>query len=223
LAKLGLRCHEFVHTVSAAERETVLEQFEDGLIEVLVAIRCLDEGVDVPATQTAFFLASSMNPRQFVQRRGRVLRLSEGKEQAVIYDFLVVPESDVSDMNRDTGLSLLRREMPRFAEFSSAAKNAFAAALTSSAVGKDVTSIGVPAARGCSYTSRSVASTCTEVVPRTIRSGCRVSSTANPSRRNSGVHASSAPTPIGASSTARAEARGQGVNHRVDVGHIRCH
>jgi len=127
LANLGLRCHEFVHTVSAAERETVLEQFEQGLIEVLVAIRCLDEGVDVPATQTAFFLASSMNPRQFVQRRGRVLRLSEGKEQAVIYDFLVVPEMDVSDMNRDTGLSLLRREMPRFAEFSSAAKNPFAA------------------------------------------------------------------------------------------------
>jgi superfamily II DNA or RNA helicase len=127
LASLGLRCHEFVYTVSSAERETVLGQFEAGAIEVLVAVRCLDEGVDVPATQTAFFLASTMNPRQFVQRRGRVLRLSVGKSEAVIYDFLVVPPRDVTDISRDTSLSLLRREMPRFAEFSSAAKNTFAA------------------------------------------------------------------------------------------------
>ena len=127
LAGMGLRCHEFVHTVSADDREIVLGQFEAGAIEVLVAVRCLDEGVDVPATQTAFFLASTMNPRQFVQRRGRVLRLSAGKSEAVIYDFLVVPPRDVSGMSRETSISLLRREMPRFAEFSSAAKNTFPA------------------------------------------------------------------------------------------------
>lgn len=127
VASTGLRCHEFVHTVAAGDRQKVLDSFEGGSIETLIAIRCLDEGVDLPATQTAFFLASTTNPRQFVQRRGRVLRRSAGKTKAQIFDFLVLPSPEVSEENRDSAISLLRREMPRFAEFSSAASNAFAA------------------------------------------------------------------------------------------------
>ncbi|MFN8626115.1 MAG: helicase-related protein [Candidatus Binatia bacterium] len=60
-------------------------------LALLVAIRCLDEGVDVPATKTAFILASSTNPRQFVQRRGRVLRTDMGKRRAEIFGFFVRP------------------------------------------------------------------------------------------------------------------------------------
>ena len=101
-----------------------MKHFAAGDIQALVAIKCLDEGVDVPATRTAFFLASTTNPREFVQRRGRVLRLAEGKEEAVIYDFIVVPERDSPI---DLGQSLLRRELPRFAEFASAALNEFEA------------------------------------------------------------------------------------------------
>jgi len=127
LSDLGLRCHEFVHSVSLADREKVLAQFERGSIETLVAIRCLDEGVDVPATRLAFFLASTMNPRQFIQRRGRVLRLADGKERAILYDLLVVPSSGEGTSSREAARSLLRREMPRFAEFASAATNRFAA------------------------------------------------------------------------------------------------
>lgn len=126
LAKLGLRCHEFVHTVSMAEREVVLKRFDEGDIEALVAVRCLDEGVDVPATESAYFLASTSNPRQFVQRRGRVLRVAEGKTRAIIVDFLVVP-SESPPGDKGVALSLLRREMPRFAEFSLAATNVNAA------------------------------------------------------------------------------------------------
>jgi len=126
LAQLGLRCHEFVHTVAMAEREVVLKRFDEGDIEALVAVRCLDEGVDVPATETAYFLASTSNPRQFVQRRGRVLRQAEGKTRAVIVDFLVVP-SDAPSADAGVALSLLRREMPRFAEFSLSATNVNAA------------------------------------------------------------------------------------------------
>src|ERR1051326_4005600 len=70
----------------ADRRQEILRLFASGDIQVLVAIRCLDEGVDVPATQTAFILASSTNPRQFVQRRGRLLRRSPGKRHAEIYD-----------------------------------------------------------------------------------------------------------------------------------------
>lgn len=127
LSGLGLNCHEFVYRVSMAERERVLGQFERGSIEALVAIRCLDEGVDVPATRLAFFLASSMNPRQFVQRRGRILRLAEGKERATVYDFLVVPARGERAGSPESARSLLRREMPRFVEFSSGAVNRFSA------------------------------------------------------------------------------------------------
>lgn len=127
VARLGLRCREFIHTVSLSERRLILEQFDQGVIQALVAVKCLDEGVDVPSTRMAYFLASTTNPKEFVQRRGRVLRLCEGKNKAVIYDFLVVPRPEHVMLQRDVDAGLLRREMPRFAEFSSAALNEFAA------------------------------------------------------------------------------------------------
>lgn len=127
ISALGLRCREFVHTVPMAQREEVLAEFGEGALQVLVAIRCLDEGVDVPATRVAFFLASTSNPRQFIQRRGRVLRKSPGKTKATLVDFVVIPPRDAGSLSRSASESLLRREMPRFAEFSSAAGNCFAA------------------------------------------------------------------------------------------------
>jgi superfamily II DNA or RNA helicase len=127
VSEQGLRCHEFVHTVPLSEREKILDQFAKGVIQVLIAIKCLDEGVDVPSTKTAYFLASTTNPREFVQRRGRVLRLAEGKDKAEIYDFIIVPEPPSENFNIDIGKSLLKREMPRFAEFSSSALNEFEA------------------------------------------------------------------------------------------------
>ena len=127
VANLGLRCREFVHTVSLSERAKILEQFAKGEIQVLVAVKCLDEGVDVPSTRTAFFLASTTNPKEFIQRRGRVLRLAERKDRAILYDFIVVPDSELMPLKRDVDASLLKREMPRFAEFSSSAINQFEA------------------------------------------------------------------------------------------------
>ena len=76
-----------------------LEIVSSGLIQVLVAIRCLDEGVDVPETRTAYILASSTNPRQFIQKRGRVLRRAPGKSRAEIFDFFVAPST--ADMDED--------------------------------------------------------------------------------------------------------------------------
>ena len=127
IADLGLRCHEFVHYVPLSERQKILEQFASGQIQVIVAIKCLDEGVDVPSTRIAFFLASTSNPKEFVQRRGRILRLAKGKRKAILYDFIVVPRPEYVQSRRDVDASLLRREMPRFAEFSSAAVNEFRA------------------------------------------------------------------------------------------------
>jgi superfamily II DNA or RNA helicase len=123
IAAIGLRCHEFVHTVSPAQRTTLLEQFGKGDYQILVAVKCLDQGVDVPSTQTAYFLASTSNPREFVQRRGRVLRKADGKKRAELIDFFVFPSNNVTGVNQDTLKGLIRREMPRFAEFSADAVN----------------------------------------------------------------------------------------------------
>jgi superfamily II DNA or RNA helicase len=125
IADLGLKCHEFVHTVPIKKRQKILEQFNNGDIQVLIAMKCLDEGVDIPSTRTAFFLASTSNPKEFVQRRGRILRLAEGKNKATVYDFIVVPRAEFMPLKRDIDASLLKREMPRFAEFASAASNEF--------------------------------------------------------------------------------------------------
>jgi superfamily II DNA or RNA helicase len=118
LSEQGIRVHEFVSDVPQKERDKVLKAFANGDIDGIVAIKCLDEGVDIPATKRAYILASSTNPREFVQRRGRVLRKNPGKNRAYIYDFFVGPWS-LSPYSRSTAQSLLRRELPRFSEFNS--------------------------------------------------------------------------------------------------------
>ncbi|MCU6602700.1 DEAD/DEAH box helicase family protein [Peribacillus frigoritolerans] len=119
LSDMGLRVHKFDSTVANKERKKVLQAFADGTIQVLVAIKCLDEGVDVPSTCSAYFLASTSNPREFVQRRGRILRTAKGKTLAEIHDFIVFPDG----MDADTFTMIAKKELPRFAEFSSAAIN----------------------------------------------------------------------------------------------------
>ncbi|MBD1850956.1 DNA phosphorothioation system restriction enzyme [Cyanobacteria bacterium FACHB-502] len=105
------------------EREDLRREFELGELPGLVAIRCLDEGVDIPAIQTAVILASSGNPRQFVQRRGRILRPHPNKQRATLFDMIVLPP----DLERETleiERNLLRKELQRFAEFADLADNA---------------------------------------------------------------------------------------------------
>lgn len=80
---------------------------------IIVSIRCLDEGVDIPEISHAIILASSQNPRQFIQRRGRVLRRSPGKYRAYIWDALVLPPDTVNDIHG----SLTRSELLRAIEF----------------------------------------------------------------------------------------------------------
>src|SRR5699024_1093557 len=121
LNKLGYKVHRFDHRVSNKQRQVVLEAFDQGAIQILVAINCLDEGVDVPATRTAYFLSSTSNPRQFVQRRGRVLRKTDTKIQAEIYDFVTVP-FEVKD---GTFESIVKKEIPRIVEFSEHAINKY--------------------------------------------------------------------------------------------------
>ncbi|TVP62548.1 MAG: DNA phosphorothioation system restriction enzyme [Nodularia sp. (in: Bacteria)] len=120
---LGYRVSTYTAHTSLKERETLRCQFESGELQGLVAIRCLDEGVDIPAIQTAVILSSSGNPRQFIQRRGRVLRPHIGKERATIFDMIVLPP----DLDRETieiERNLLKKELRRFVEFADLADNA---------------------------------------------------------------------------------------------------
>lgn len=109
-----------------SEREFLLQQLAEGKYHVLVAIKCLDEGVDVPPVKTAIILASTGNPRQYVQRRGRILRRFPGKEKAVIYDLIVVPtfygsvDLDFLELEK----KILKKELKRYKEFAYIAINA---------------------------------------------------------------------------------------------------
>jgi len=120
--ELGVRVAPYTAGTDTDERDTLRDDLEAKRLQGLVAIRCLDEGVDIPSVRTAVILASSTNPRQFVQRRGRVLRRCEGKAYAEIYDMIVVPPTEARGSTSER--SLLRKELTRFAEFADVALNA---------------------------------------------------------------------------------------------------
>jgi superfamily II DNA or RNA helicase len=105
------------------EREYLLDNFDKGNYHVLVAIKCLDEGVDVPSTRNAILMCSSGNPKEYIQRRGRVLRRYPGKEKAVIYDFTTVPNLKNSRLNPETEQKIFDNQFKRLAEFAGDALN----------------------------------------------------------------------------------------------------
>ncbi len=124
--ELGMTCASYTAATPPERRQELLHVFADGTLQVLVAIRCLDEGVDIPATRVAFILASSTNPRQFIQRRGRVLRRAPGKTRAEIFDFMVAPaprEVPRGSPEYPVVRRLLRNEFRRASEFADLAEN----------------------------------------------------------------------------------------------------
>jgi len=124
--KHGLRVRNFTYEESPAEREEILRDLSSGFLDAVVAIRCLDEGIDLPDLRMGFLLASSTNPRQFVQRRGRLLRHAPGKDRAIIHDFIIQPP-DLGGQLDDDAFNLERsffeRELKRIAEFCRTAEN----------------------------------------------------------------------------------------------------
>lgn len=120
----------FVHPFTAQEdnrlRQDLLKDFASGQLQALAAIRCLDEGVDVPHTETAYLMASSTNPREFIQRRGRILRKAPGKKYSYLYDLITVPPNTANGEDRlifELDRSILKRELNRFKEFADNARN----------------------------------------------------------------------------------------------------
>ena len=123
-----MKVTHFTSSESAAEREQIKRQFaEVDPYQAIVAIKCLDEGVNIPSIKTAFILASSTNPKEYIQRRGRVLRKWPGKSFATIYDFITLPthlcDVDASSDTVRLDLSLVRKEIIRMKEFGELSKN----------------------------------------------------------------------------------------------------
>ncbi len=111
-------------TSGIKERNSVLEDFASGRLEVLTSMKCLDEGIDVPRSELAIFCASTGNPRQFIQRRGRVLRNHPDKHKAEIHDLVVAPVVNSSDECFSMEQNLLRSELKRVRDFATMSENA---------------------------------------------------------------------------------------------------
>jgi len=110
-------------TANSTGRDEILKGFEEGRIHVLTSMKCLDEGVDVPRSELAIFCASTGNPRQFIQRRGRVLRLHNDKIHATIHDLVVVPEVGFGENTFEMERGLVRKELERVVDFANLAMN----------------------------------------------------------------------------------------------------
>ena len=91
LDELNWGVSQFSYNESSRERRNILENFENKMTDAIIAIKCLDEGIDIPLCERAYLLASSRDKRQYIQRSGRVLRKSEGKKEAIVTDFLMFP------------------------------------------------------------------------------------------------------------------------------------
>jgi superfamily II DNA or RNA helicase len=110
-------------TSGTANRERVIKDFSDGKLHVLTSMKCLDEGIDVPRSQLAVFCASTGNPRQFIQRRGRILRKHKDKVYAVIHDLVVLPKRSGNEETYSMERNQVQRELERVVNFSKLADN----------------------------------------------------------------------------------------------------
>lgn len=116
LDQIGKRYFKYIGTLnSQKQRPIILEEFKHGIRKILLAVGCLDEGIDIPACDVAVFISSSTSERQFIQRRGRVLRTAPGKVKAQIYDYLVYPvlNGNSSEDERKIAINLIESQYKR--------------------------------------------------------------------------------------------------------------
>ena len=121
LSKLNINFEEITGDASMAERWNRIRSLEMKNHQCIVSMKCLDEGVDIPSASLGIILASTGNTRQYIQRRGRLLRRSDGKDHAIIYDLLAtaIPEVDCKSYAK----KLVAKELLRHKEFAEAARN----------------------------------------------------------------------------------------------------
>lgn len=117
----------FTYADTLANRKNIIDDFVSKKIQAIVSIRCLDEGLNVPNINSAFILSSSDDPKEYIQRRGRVLRKAANKPFATIYDFIAFPKSyktrRLDNLTKNTEFTIIARELRRMYEFSRLANN----------------------------------------------------------------------------------------------------
>lgn len=127
--ELNMKIARYTSRENTNERKLITERYKTGDdLQAVVAIKCLDEGVNIPSIKTAFIMASSTNPREYIQRRGRVLRKFKGKQYSYIFDFVTLPiELDESDSYSHEFLksfkTMANNELERIKEFASLSEN----------------------------------------------------------------------------------------------------
>ena len=109
--KFNMVATKFTAEEDVVERQAIINSFKLEEIQALVAIKCLDEGMNIPAIKTAFILASSTNPKEYIQRRGRVLRRSEGKKFATIYDLSLIHIFGIDEIISSKKHKLLKKQL----------------------------------------------------------------------------------------------------------------
>lgn len=119
----GINPRKEYHNLS--ERENILSNFENGIYQALIAMRCLDEGVNIIRAETAILMASSRNPKEYIQRRGRLLRRHKEKHMANIYDIIVLPylKKSLAANVSDDEMKIVKKEFIRYEEFANLASN----------------------------------------------------------------------------------------------------
>lgn len=131
--EFGMDVAQFTSKENMETRASIKEQFQRGdRLQAIVAIKCLDEGVNIPGIRTAFILASTTNPKEYIQRRGRVLRKAPNKPYAVIYDFVTLPRpldsvSSLTTEQAQRDLALVKNELARIKEFGRLSQNSMEA------------------------------------------------------------------------------------------------
>lgn len=128
LTRNNIRTTKFTGENKLDERLSTIDNLRNHSINAIIAIKCLDEGVDIPSAKTAFFLSNNTDPREYVQRLGRVLRLDIAGDKTIseIYDYLVMPPADIAykdEADRNIARNMIKNELIRSKFFNELSSN----------------------------------------------------------------------------------------------------
>lgn len=135
--RLNPESKAYAYTSDSQNKDEIMKLFEEGVADVLFSMKCLDEGVDVPRAQLAIFCSSTGNPKQFIQRRGRVLRTHPEKSRAVIHDLIVAPKYSGNESTKNIETKLIKDELTRVIYFASLANNYYEAMQKCNSIAKN--------------------------------------------------------------------------------------
>ena len=134
--KFHMAVQKFTAEESLEERQNIKRYYITGQYQAITAIKCLDEGVNIPGIKIAFIMSSSRNPKEFIQRRGRLLRKAVGKEKAEIFDLITLPRDlkSIHPGDFESDRTIIIGELARIKEFGRLADNSYEADMVTSQI-----------------------------------------------------------------------------------------